>query len=415
MDGEERNVARECPLAEELADRIRSARDTLSRRWVGRVARRVAIRPEGVFPSRDLETHVSLLISGLADHLENPTESLDGEVPVVAEAMALGELRHQQGFEAHEILKEYEILGGILFDFLIREVDAIQKPCTRSELMACAHRLARGLAVVQQVTLNHYLLRTTERVREREQRLRSFNRTVSHELKNHVAALLGAGDLLDQEWISAEERTRLNAMVRDNAKALQALLENLLELSRIEAAVLPTRGVPLLQAVIEAVRQHRRLASQRGVAIRIADDLPDEMVNAAVIETCVSNYVSNAVKYSDPSKPERWVEIRGRLLPRPAADEPPELEIEVRDNGIGVPPDERGHLFHRFFRGGDRDSGRQEGTGLGLSIVRETVETLGGRAWAQFREDGSSFFFAIPLEGPTARTGDDETGTAAAA
>jgi signal transduction histidine kinase len=120
-------------------------------------------------------------------------------------------------------------------------------------------------------------------------------------------------------------------------------------------------------------------------------------VNAAAVELCLTNYVSNAIKYSDPSKAERWVEIRARVEPGPADGNPTELVTEVWDNGLGVPPEVEGKLFERFFRAHEATATDVEGTGLGLSIVRETVETLGGRAWLQPNPDGGSVFaFAVP-------------------
>jgi signal transduction histidine kinase len=71
--------------------------------------------------------------------------------------------------------------------------------------------------------------------------------------------------------------------------------------------------------------------------------------------------------------------------------------VFVRDNGIGVPPSERKHLFDRFFRAHAATSTDIEGTGLGLSIVRDTAEELGGRAWAEWDQpEGSAFFFSLP-------------------
>jgi signal transduction histidine kinase len=72
-----------------------------------------------------------------------------------------------------------------------------------------------------------------------------------------------------------------------------------------------------------------------------------------------------------------------------------EIVVRVRDNGIGVPGDKRTALFKRFFRAHE-DLSDAEGTGLGLSIVREAVEAIGGRAWAEFPEKGSVFAFALP-------------------
>jgi hypothetical protein len=93
----------------------------------------------------------------IADYMEDPADEISADAPVTAKAIELGELRYSQGFDAHQILKEYEILGGILFSFLVRTVDGIDEECTRPELLACAHRLFRAVAIIQQVTTTHYL------------------------------------------------------------------------------------------------------------------------------------------------------------------------------------------------------------------------------------------------------------------
>jgi signal transduction histidine kinase len=138
----------------------------------------------------------------------------------------------------------------------------------------------------------------------------------------------------------------------------------------------------------------------RGVAVRIDERLPAVEVNAAAVELCLVNYLSNALKYADDRKRERWVEITGRVEP-PSNGEPAFVVVEVRDNGIGVPAEQRHRLFERFFRAGADSTTDVEGTGLGLSIVRETVQALRGRAWAEFSGDVSIFAFSLPVRRAT--------------
>jgi signal transduction histidine kinase len=386
-----------CSLASALAQRLRGEREDLTRRWLDRIAARVALDPNRIFPTETLLNHVPLLIDGVADYLEDPTREIAADGPVIGKAIELGELRFSQGFSAHEILKEYEILGGVLFAFLVRSVDDIEEPCTRGELLACAHRLFRAVSVIQQVTTTHFLRAVDERVNEREERLRSFNRTVSHELKNHIGAVLGAGQLLQEEEVAGDPqmRARFARMVIENAEGMQSVLENLIALSRTDAEVRQQRHVLLPEAVAEVLRQLREMARSRGVEVRIAGELPAIEVNAAAVELCLTNYVSNAIKYSDPKKPERWVEVRGTI--EVSMPEAPRLVIEVRDNGLGVPAEARDQLFRRFFRAHGSTVTGVEGTGLGLSIVRETMESIGGGSWAEFHDDdGSSFFLALP-------------------
>jgi signal transduction histidine kinase len=389
-------LSADCPLAGVLSARLHGAREELTTRWLDRIAARVSIDANRVFPTQDLLNHVPLLIDGIAAFLEDPADEIAADVPVIAKARELGELRYRQGFDAYEIFKEYELLGSVLFSFLARIVDDIDEPCTRSELLHCGHRLFRAVTLIQQVTTMHFLSRTNEQVREREERLRGFNRMVSHELKTRVGAIKGAHALLEEPWLEASARGRFLRMIGENVEGIDAMLGNLLVLSRLEGRVEQHQHVRLPQAVAEVLRQLREMTRASGVTVQVPDDLPDVEVNAAAIELCLTNYISNAIKYADPQKVNRWIEIRARVEKR--GDERGEsLVVEVRDNGLGVPVEARDKLFQRFFRAHDQTVTGVEGTGLGLSIVRETVEAIGGRAWAESgASDGSTFAFAIP-------------------
>jgi len=386
-----------CPIASTLANQFREAKNDLTYAWLERIAARVNIDRNRIFPTDALLDHVPLLIVGIADYIEDPKEDIASDMPVVAKAMELGSLRHTQGFDAYEILKEYELLGGVLFTFSERHLDAIDSPCSRSELFTCAHRLFRAIELIQQVTTTHFLRMANEAVREREERLRGFNRMVSHELKNRVGAIQGAHALLTESWVDEGQRAKFVGMVGENAEAIRALLDNLVTLSRMDADSRQSRHVELPEAAAEAVRQHREFARSRGVRVHLAEDLPPIEVSAAAVELCLSNYISNAIKYSDPAKEDRWILVEGEVRTPDGAPGVPELLVRVRDNGLGIPLEAEKRLFQRFFRAHEEIAATVEGTGLGLSIVRDTVESLGGRAWGERNPDGgSTFVFTLP-------------------
>ena len=383
-----------CTLAKALADRMRSSSEDLTRRWLDRISARVKLDPNRIFPTDALLDHVPLLILGIADYIENPERVIMSEVPVVAKAMELGELRFSQGFDEYEVLKEYEIFGGILFSFLSRVVDDIEEPCSRGELLACAHRLFLAVALIQQATLTHYLSLVKERLNEREQRLRGFNRALSHELRNLIGTISGAAEILELGTSPEQQRTMTSMIIR-NSTNMKVTLENLLELSRLDEDARQSRHIALPSAAAEVARQLRESARAHGVEIRLPADLPTISVSAAAFELCLSNLLANAIKYSDPSKDKRWVEVRAHVT-TPDDGAQVETVVEVHDNGLGVPESKRADLFKRFFRAHDESNKEINGTGLGLSIVRDTVTSLGGRAWADFREDGTTFFFTMP-------------------
>lgn len=383
-------------ICRSLAARLRASRDTLIERWLERIAARVALRPDDVFPTDELLNHVPLLIDGVASYVEQQDADITGDAVVIAKARELGALRYGQGFDAYEILKEHEIFNAILLSFAEEVAPEIAPDESPVALVRVIRRLSDALEIIREATAVNYLQLTAARVSEREDRLRRFNRMVAHELKNHLSAIKGASDLLSEPWLDETQRGRFVDMVRNNTSELQHVLENLEALSRLEADARQNRNVMLPDAAREVARRLRDQAHSRGVAIRITPNLPAVEVHAAAVELALTNYMSNAIKYADAAKPERWVEIDGVLHPLEAAGGGGELVVHVRDNGIGVPEAQRAHLFERFFRA-RTETVTAEGTGLGLSIVRETMESLGGHAWAEFPSDGTTrFAFSLP-------------------
>jgi signal transduction histidine kinase len=394
-------TAQQCPLAEALAARLRESRDELTSRWLERITDRVAIEPKQVFPSKSLLDHVPLLIDGIANYMEDPSKEVNADTPVIAKAMELGALRHAQGFDAYQILKEYEILGGIVFSYLAHVPDEIAEPSAKSEVLFCGQRLFKAITLIQQATTTHYLRVAEERVAEREDRLRAFNRSISHEVKNRIGAILGASEVFRETKTLEDDEARLIDIISRNARLMKTSVENLLVLSRASQEVTQHKNVLLAQSAHEALRQVRDLARDAGVELRVAE-LPDVEVNAAAVELCLTNYLSNAIKYADAHRTNRYAEITASL--RSHGDEG-EVEVRVRDNGVGVPPGERDRLFQRFFRSRGATESGAEGTGLGLSIVREAAESLGGRAWAEFPGEGSVFAFSLPYHRAVVESG----------
>ncbi len=382
-------------LAARLAERLRAARTEVVSRWLDRIIARVTIEPDHVFPTDELLNHVPILVDGIADYLESGESVIDGDVPVVAKAMELGALRHSQGFDAYEILKEHELLAGVLYAFL-RESLADVGPASPDAVAFCWQRVAEVTEYIRQATMTHFLRISAEAVRLREERLRRFNRMVSHELKNRVGAIRGASSLLSEPWLEPAQTAQFLRIVSQNAEALQRVLENLVSLSRIDGDSRQQRNIVLPQAAAEVTRQLRDAAKLNGVEVRLDAKMPTVEVDAAAVELCLANYISNAIKYADPSKAERWVEVTGELIVSTTTTAG-ELLVRVRDNGLGVPVKGRARLFEQFFRAhGDTVTG-VEGTGLGLSIVQETITSLGGRVWAEFPDEGGSLFgFSLP-------------------
>jgi signal transduction histidine kinase len=366
----------------------------LSRRWLDRIAERANIEPERVFPTETLLDDIPRVIEGIADYIENPVNEVGADTVVITKAIEIGGLRFQQGFDIYEILKEYELLGGILFCHLAAVADRMVDRCDQRRLLLCSQRLFRAVLLIQQASILHFVRLTDARKAEREEQLRTFNRAVSHEIKNRIGTLLGASETLRTiPMEDSSQRTQFIDMLARNARSLQHTVENLVSLSRTDNDARQHHNLQLAVAAREAARQLRENARAAHVEIRI-EQLPQVEVNAAAVELCVTNYLSNAIKYADPNKPDRYVAISGSIESSPTGER--EVIVRVRDNGLGVPLEKRRSLFQRFYRAHDAATTRADGTGLGLSIVSETVASLGGRAWAEFPATGSVFAFSLP-------------------
>ena len=253
--------------------------------------------------------------------------------------------------------------------------------------------LFQALALIQQATTARFLELARERTAERESRLRAFNRALTHEMRNRVNATLGAGQMLQSLELSSEERSQLASVVVRNADNMRLVLENLLELTRLDMDARQQRHVPLASAISEVTRQLRDLAADRELELGVVPDIPNVEVNAAAVELCLANLIANGIKYSDKKKADRWVRVSADLM----SDSPEatrEVVVAVEDNGIGIPAESVALLFERFYRAGNAVA--IEGTGLGLSLVKEAVESVGGRVWAENSQHGTKFCFAMP-------------------
>lgn len=382
----------ECGLAHVLAERLRASRDALAARWMDAIMKHDEFQPPRP-PSREMIGDMPHIVDGVAWQLEHPDECLADGDSVIKTAMELGKLRHAQGFSAKDVLEEYELLGRLLFDELAA---AARDDATRdaSDILACGSLLFHAIVVIEITTTTHYLKLAAERVAEREERLHIFNRAVSHEIKDRLAAVANASSLLAEGAVPADRERQLAQMIARNADEMGATVDNLLVLARVEEEPRDRPRVSLRVAIDRVLRQCASAATAADVDVRVADDVPDVDVDDAAAHLSLLNYVRNAIAYADPGADKRRVEVRATI----ARDErgEPELVVRVTDNGIGVPSDKRAGLFRRFFRAHEQTHRR--GTGLGLSIVRTSVKSIGGRAWAEFPAKGGSVFsFAIPL------------------
>ena len=211
---------------------------------------------------------------------------------------------------------------------------------------------------------------------------------VSHDLRTPLASILAsAGSLrqLDVEW-DEEARASFAEAIEQEARRLDRIVGNLLDLSRLESGALqPDRGWYEPTALInEVAGRLRPLVAPHPLALDLPDELPPVHLDYSEVDQVLSNLIENAAKYSPPDS-----EIRVS-----AAVSDGSLRVDVTDQGPGVSRDAMPRLFEPFFRAARAQRG---GSGLGLAVARGLVEAHGGRIWAENRpEGGARFSFEIP-------------------
>ncbi len=240
-------------------------------------------------------------------------------------------------------------------------------------------------------------LRRSKDSAEEASRLKSeFVATVSHELRTPLNAVLGMTDLVLQGELDRQQRGLLR-VAQNNAEALLTIIDELLDLSRIESGKLELEPEPfcprdLFESVCEALG-----ANSEGPAVELVCDcdprLPSQLLgDAARLRQVVTNLLGNALKFTSRGR----VVLHADLVEQ--ADGDPGLRLCVEDSGVGIPPDRLSTIFESFVQSDAATRRRFGGTGLGLAISRMLVERMGGRIWCESTVgEGSRFFVELTL------------------
>jgi signal transduction histidine kinase len=228
-----------------------------------------------------------------------------------------------------------------------------------------------------------------------ERARRQLLAAVSHDLRTPLTTIQLISEGLE-DGIFAPERTREQlALISTHVRALGALINDLFELSKLEAGDLnwsmeQVRLDELLRETVDAMRPH---AEAGGVAVRAELDGGPATArgNPEQLQRVLFNLIQNAIRHTPAD---------GSVVVRAAAVGE-EIEVEVADTGSGIPPEEREHVFDAFFRGGADASARSgvdgAGAGLGLAVSRAIVEAHGGRIWLADAPAGTRVRFSLPV------------------
>jgi signal transduction histidine kinase len=276
----------------------------------------------------------------------------------------------------------------------------VQTARTYNEVdLQTANLLAGQAAIAFENGRLYTSLARVEALREADRLRSEFVSTVSHELRTPLTSIKGYATTLlreDFNW-SAKIGQEYLGIISDECDKLMELIDNILEVSKIEAGVLRIRPETtqifhvIERAISETLRRNPELDLK--FISPPAEDLPFVRADAHRIIQVLRNLIGNSIKYS-PEGAHITVKIETVTNEFPAR-----VVIGVADQGIGLKPEDQGRVFERFYRVDTGPTRRTEGTGLGLAICRGIIEAHDGQIWVESEGvgKGSQFYFTLPI------------------
>jgi NtrC-family two-component system sensor histidine kinase KinB len=236
------------------------------------------------------------------------------------------------------------------------------------------------------------LLRDVTKLRELDRLKSEFVMAASHELRTPLTTITMSVNLLEEtarEKLTDKERTLL-AAAREELERIKALVNDLLDLSKIEAGKmeLAFERVPVGLLLEKAIAALRVQADEKGIALTsaIPEGLPQVRADANKVTWVLTNLIANALRYTR----------RGGSVRLTAEKAGPQVHLSVTDTGAGIPYEYQSRVFDKFAQFKGRDS--TQGTGLGLAICKEVVRAHGGTIWVESEPGkGSTFTFTLPI------------------
>lgn len=236
-----------------------------------------------------------------------------------------------------------------------------------------------------------------KQIEQQNQDLNDFAYMVSHDLKAPIFTIHGMADALrdDYSQLLPKDAIELLGFITDAAKRLDKLVASVLEYSALSNSNETQAEVSLNETISQVLSDYKEQLKSIDATFNVADKLPNIKADPIRVYQVFSNLIGNAIKYREKSR-QLQVSITFKLFP------PHLVQVEVKDNGLGIPSNKLKDIFRPYRRahGGDI-----EGSGVGLACVKKIIDKLGGQVSVQSVEkQGSSFFITLPLSKTASRT-----------
>jgi signal transduction histidine kinase len=303
---------------------------------------------------------------------------------------AFGEsIPNNEGKTIHQALN-HKVLLDLLQSSAEKQSAEITLPDGQTYLATASPVIAEGRTVGRVC-----ILRDVSHFKELDSIKSEFVATVSHDLRSPLTLMRGYATMLEMVGQLNEQQQGYVRKMISGVENMSRLVNNLLDLGRIEIGVgLNVETVQILDIIERVTGALQLQANQKNISLSV--EMPRVMpqlieADQALLHQAIYNLVENAIKYT-PNGGKIVVRLR---------NDPATMYFDIQDNGIGISPADQARLFEKFYRGKQREALAQQGTGLGLAIVRSIAERHGGRVWVESEiGKGSTFHLQVPLTQP---------------
>ncbi len=307
-----------------------------------------------------------------------------------ASALRQGVDEAMSGMETEKVIKLRPLLALLQSTTSEKQSTEILLPDSRTYFATASPVMVEGRQIGRVC-----IMRDVTYFKELDTMKSEFVATVSHDLRSPLTLMRGYATMLDTVGELNEQQVGYVRKIVAGVENMSRLVNNLLDLGRIEFGVgLQVENVPVLDIIERVTGALQLQASQKGIqlAVELAKDMPHAVeADGALLHQAVYNLVENAIKYTP---------VNGRVSIR-TVSQTEYLIFAIEDSGIGIPPEDIPHLFEKFYRGKQREARAQPGSGLGLAIVHSIAESHRGRVWVEsVVGKGSIFYLQIPLTQP---------------
>lgn len=236
--------------------------------------------------------------------------------------------------------------------------------------------------------------RDVTREKEVDRMKNEFISMVSHQIRTPLTSIRWYSEMLLKSKNPLDEGQAETAqIIHETAVSLASLVNDLLSISRMESGRIDSQPIRanLIDLVNTVVKELKGQAQQKEITLNVnAPEISEFLFDPKLVREVYINLIGNAIKYTKPTG-QVWVNI--------AVDEASQIvTTQVKDTGIGIPPEAQADIFKRFYRAQNAVDSQAEGTGLGLSVAQMMVEKCGGKIWFESEiGSGTSFFFTLPV------------------